>query len=144
MTSTVLHKLALHALGREDRRGSAAEPVLRSLNGSADRIPGILWTTDKDLRFNMLLGAGLAQLGLQPRDLAGQTLHDFFKTDDPEFPPIAAHQAALAGVTQSFAFLPRDIGLSSDHCAAYCGCVAPYFDSNGQLLGTVAMIRRSS
>jgi PAS domain S-box-containing protein len=62
-----------------------------------EKMPAVLWTTDQDLRFTSSVGAGLEHLGLRTNQLVGTSLHDYFRTEDLDFPPIAAHLKALAG-----------------------------------------------
>jgi len=86
-------------------------PLLRAVRQSEETLRGsqerlrlmveqagaILWTTDNKLRFTSSQGAGLEALNLQPDQIVGQTLCEYFQTDDPEFLPIAAHHRALQG-----------------------------------------------
>jgi PAS domain S-box-containing protein len=78
-----------------------AEDALREneqrLRVLLEGVPAIIWTTDRDLRFTSSAGAGLAALGLRPGEGIGATLHDYFRTADPDFPIIAAHLRALQG-----------------------------------------------
>jgi len=67
-----------------------------------DQMPAILWTTDAQLRFTSSQGAGLADLGLEPTEVTGKSIYQYFQTEDPNFAPIAAHVRALAGY-------PRDL-----------------------------------
>jgi len=62
-----------------------------------EQMPAVVWSTDTDLRFTSSLGAGLAALGLKPNEVVGRSLFDFFHTDDPNFPPIAAQRGAVEG-----------------------------------------------
>ncbi len=62
-----------------------------------EQIPGIFWSTDRQLRVTSSLGAGLAALNLQPNQLVGTSLFDYLQSQDPEFLPIAAHLRALKG-----------------------------------------------
>jgi PAS domain S-box-containing protein len=62
-----------------------------------DQMPAILWAVDRDLRFTSSVGAGLAALGLEPGQVVGMSLQEFFGTDDPGFGAIAAHRLALGG-----------------------------------------------
>jgi signal transduction histidine kinase len=137
MLTSPSRKIALYALPCDepapDRSPKEEDGVL---NGVLAQMPGILWTTDADLRFTMTTGSGLAQLGLQRQELVGHTLYEFFKTSDPAFSPIAAHHAALVGLAQDFEFTAGD--------ACYRGCAEPLFDDEGRLLGTVATIADAS
>jgi len=67
-----------------------------------EQIPGVLWTTDFDLRFTSSLGVGLAAIGLKSNQVLGKDLYEYFGTTDPDFPPIAAHRRALEGKTVTF------------------------------------------
>jgi len=135
MTSTALKKVALYALACD---GSVPpEPRADDLGTNAlAQMPGILWTTDTDLRFTMAVGTCLAQLGLRCQQLVGQTVYEFFKTSDPGFAPIAAHHAALVGLAHDFEFVAG--------AAVYRGCAEPLFDDNGALLGTVTTLLDAS
>ncbi len=62
-----------------------------------DQMPAVFWTVDADLRFTSSRGAGLEALGLEPGEVVGETLFEFFGTDDRGFPPIRAHRDALDG-----------------------------------------------
>ncbi len=77
----------------------AAELRLRLM---LEASPTIAWTLDRDLRFTSSVGAGLAALGLKADEVVGRSLFEFFGTDDPAFPPIAASTRALGGETVSY------------------------------------------
>jgi PAS domain S-box-containing protein len=64
-----------------------------------DRLPAIVWTTDRDLRTTFSAGGGLAQLGLASGEMAlmGTPVSAYFQTDDPQHPGIASHLRALKG-----------------------------------------------
>src|SRR5271169_5174688 len=62
-----------------------------------ERMPAVLWTTDKELRYTSSMGAALDSLGVKSGGLTGKTLSEYFQTDDPQHPSIAAHWRALAG-----------------------------------------------
>jgi PAS domain S-box-containing protein len=67
-----------------------------------ENVPAVLWTTDVQLVITSAMGAGLAAVGLPPREASGLPLLDFFRTHDLEFPAIAAHRKALDGEEVSF------------------------------------------
>ncbi len=62
-----------------------------------EQMPAIAWTTDRDLVITSSLGAGLADLGVEPGELVGRRLQDYLGTEDPSATAIAAHLAALEG-----------------------------------------------
>jgi PAS domain S-box-containing protein len=67
-----------------------------------DKMPAILWTTDYRLRFTSSVGAGLATLGLKTNELVGASLMEHYGTDNPDYPPLAAHLRALRGEPTSY------------------------------------------
>jgi PAS domain S-box-containing protein len=69
-------------------------PVLEDL-------PTLVWATDCELRFTSFLGAGLTALGVRPEQVVGRSLAEFFQSDAPDFPTIAAHQRAIQGESVS-------------------------------------------
>jgi len=122
------HELTLEVSGRTRHLYATAMP-LRSPHGEVDeamvmvqdvsdlevlrrsnirtelllaQMPAILWTTDTDLRFTSSTGAGLTGLDLAPNEAVGLTLFEYFGTDDPAFPPIAAHRQAMTGRSETF------------------------------------------
>ena len=62
-----------------------------------DSFPGVVWVTDRDLRYELLVGADLAALGVNPSDVVGRTVTEFLGDGDAVLPAIAAHRQALAG-----------------------------------------------
>jgi PAS domain S-box-containing protein len=67
-----------------------------------ERMPAILWTTNKELRYTSSMGAALDSLGVKSGGLTGKTLSEYFQTDDPQHPSIAAHWRALAGESLTY------------------------------------------
>ena len=67
-----------------------------------EQVPTILWSIDTAFRLTSSTGAGLAVLGLRPNEMVGRRLEEFFKSDDPGFPPVAAHRRALEGVSSTY------------------------------------------
>ena len=65
------------------------------------QLPVILWATDRELRFTEGTGAGREAMG-ETDDVRGVSLFAYFKTTDPEFPPIAAHRRALEGESVTY------------------------------------------
>lgn len=61
----------------------------------SERIPVVLWSTDRECRFTWGSGPGLEMLGLKPMELVGTTLYEYFGTDDHDFEPIRAHRDAM-------------------------------------------------
>ena len=67
-----------------------------------ERMPAVLWTTSKELRYTSSMGAGLDSLGVKSGGLTGKTLSEYFRTNDPQHPSIAAHWRALAGESLTY------------------------------------------
>jgi PAS domain S-box-containing protein len=69
-----------------------------------DRLPAIVWATDKELRFTFSAGGGLGTLRLDPDQVSilGTSLYSYFHTGDPSSPGIAATLRALHGESVTF------------------------------------------
>jgi PAS domain S-box-containing protein len=96
-----------------------------------ERVPALVWSTDRELRFTSSSGAGLVGLGLRPGQLVGKTLYDYFERHDATFPPIAAHLAALDGHASDFEQLWNE---RTFQCH-----VEPLWDDAGACLGTIGV-----
>lgn len=124
-----------HALDITDRL--LAQETLRDrearLRLLVEQMPAVLWSTDRELRFTSSQGAKLAALGLRPNEVVGMTLWEYFRTDDPEFPPIAAHREALAGRSSTFDFAWERRRFHSH--------VEPLRDRHDEIVGTIGVAR---
>ncbi|HEU5411125.1 MAG TPA: PAS domain S-box protein [Candidatus Acidoferrales bacterium] len=120
------------ALAIERKRAETAlrdsEARLRVL---IERLPAILWTTDRELRFTSSLGAGLERLGLKPNEVVGLSLYEYFQTDDRTFVPIAAHRRAMLGESVTFHV---EWGGGSYACHA-----EPLRGPEGEITGVISM-----
>jgi len=97
----------------------------------AEQLPAVLWTTAAQLVFTSGMGAGLRVLGLRPDELTGVSLHKYFGTRDPAFPPIAAHRRALEG--EQVVYEQEWEG------ATFHTCVEPLRDENNRIIGCVGV-----
>lgn len=61
------------------------------------RVPAIIWTTDLALEIKSALGAGLHLLHLDPQQIVGKTLDDYFRITGDAEGTVRAHQRALDG-----------------------------------------------
>jgi len=95
------------------------------------QMPAVLWTTDRELRFVESMGAGLPALGQVPGDVIGQSLFAYFKTTDPEFPPIAAHRKALSGESVTYEATWKGRSFQSH--------VEPFRDAEGTIRGVIGV-----
>ena len=95
-----------------------------------EKMPAVLWTTDKELRFTSEMGAGLEKLG-RSGEMTGKTLFEYFQTDDPEFTPIRAHRRALQGEPATYELDWQNL-IFETH-------VQPFHGSDGELLGVIGV-----
>ena len=116
------------------KRGEAVvADFARRLTVIVAQMPVVVWTTDTELRFTSLVGAGLKQMGLKPGQLVGQTMFDYFGTRDPGHPAIAAHRRALADEHASYVLETNGIFYDSD--------VHPLHDVLGDVVGSIGVAR---
>lgn len=92
-----------------------------------DQVPVSLWTTDRDMRFTWGGGGGMV---VSPAAILGKSLFEFFQTDDPTHPSIAAHGRAIEQGTQQ-RFELRWNGYVFDMV------VSPLRDAEGRIQGSV-------
>ncbi len=78
-----------------------APAVLETVMAKA---PAFLWTTDRELRLDVLWGGGLLQMGVRPGEGAGRTIYEYLGNRDDSLPPIAAHLAALRGECRDYEY----------------------------------------
>ncbi len=119
----------------ENRRLRDAEQRLRQsethLRAMLEQIPAVVWTTDEDLKFTSSLGAALSNLGLEPGQVVGMSLEEYFGTDDASFPALEAHRQALAGRLVGF---EQDWGGQSFHVM-----VEPLKGPDEEITGTLGV-----
>ncbi|MFW6079806.1 MAG: PAS domain S-box protein [Gemmatimonadota bacterium] len=111
-----------------DRRLRENEERLRVL---VRQMPAVVWTVDRDLRFTMSRGGALEAIGLGEGEVLGLPLAEFFGTDDPDHPPIAAHRAALDGLPRGFEYAYRG--------RTFQAHVEPLRDEAGEITGVIGV-----
>jgi PAS domain S-box-containing protein len=96
-----------------------------------DNMPAVLWTTNRALCFTSSVGAGLKAIGLRTNETVGKSLFEYFRTEDPNFTPIAAHRQALKGesITYEMEWQKR---IFESH-------VQPLRSSEGEIVGVVGV-----
>jgi PAS domain S-box-containing protein len=96
-----------------------------------EKMPAVLWSTDRDLRYTSSVGAGLEALHLRPNEVVGQSLFEYFEANDPDHAAIAAHRKALSGeaVTYEIEFQAR---VFESH-------VRPLRSSEGEIVGVIGV-----
>jgi GAF domain-containing protein len=116
----LLSLFAAHAAGaivstKAQQALGESEARLRRL---VEQFPAVLWSTDTELRFTASLGAGLRALGLEPGEVVGRSLYDYFGMG-PRRPPdgLAAPGAGRRGGDL------RD-GMGRPHLPELCRAVA--------------------
>lgn len=97
-------------------------------------VPGVVWATDRDLRFTYVHGQPIFDESDSERRLVGTTLYEFVESRDPTEPAVAHHLAALSGGRQSFQYGRRGrtfevlVEPLRDPAGAVVGCVGAAID----------------
>ncbi len=103
-----------------------AEMRLQSL---IKHLPVFVWMLDRDLYFTFSDGKGLEHLGLHPGDPDGIGVEEIFRTNDLNFPVLAAMKKAVGGESLSFDFF-----WNNHHFQAF---VEPCRNDDGDISGCV-------
>src|SRR6266851_5043239 len=80
---------------------SLKEAPLRLL---MEQVPGLLWTTDRNLKISAHWGRGLQAAKIRLGSLTGQDVREFLGVADPHATPIVEHHSALRGVVSHFEY----------------------------------------
>ena len=96
-----------------------------------EQLPVILYTVDRDLCFRSSCGKGLKTLKVQPGQMRGMSLHDYFGSKDPNYPPIKAHHDTLQGQHVDFNFSWQN--------QTYHTHLEPLRDDDGQIVGVIGL-----
>jgi PAS domain S-box-containing protein len=98
-----------------------------------DRLPALVWTTDRELRITSSSGGDLLQVELRSAQivLVGATLYSYLGTDDPKHPAIAPHLRALEGASTQF-----EVDWFGRRFASR---VDPLRDTRGAVIGTIGL-----
>ncbi|HEY6946713.1 MAG TPA: diguanylate cyclase [Candidatus Acidoferrum sp.] len=103
---------------------SAEEAPLRLL---MEQVPGLLWTTDRNLKILTHWGSGVRAAKVRPGSLVGRDVREFLGVADSHATPIAGHDAALRGVVSHFEHAWKDSVLEIR--------VGPLRSASGQIIG---------
>ena len=114
------------ALDPHEAFWSREEEPLRLL---MEQVPGLLWTTDRNLKISAHWGRGLPAAKIRPRSLRGQDVREFLGVAEPHATPIAGHHSALRGEVSHFECLERQ------HAGDTRGAVAISFRRNHLMSG---------
>jgi PAS domain S-box-containing protein len=79
------------------RSGASVRVVDQALRTLLASFPGVVWVTDRELRAQLVFGADLAVLGVEPGELSRRRVTDFLGGEEADVPSVAAHGRALAG-----------------------------------------------
>src|SRR5437879_6457036 len=111
--------------------GPEPSPIEQSLRTLLDAFPGVVWTTDAELRWTAIFGSDLAALGIAAEDVLGRRVPDFLGTDRMTEPSIEAHLRAVAGESATY---ENVFGGQLRQ-----GYVQPLRSETGEIVGTVGM-----
>jgi len=82
-----------------------AEASLRSI---IEQMPGLHWTTDRDLRITANWGKASASVRILPDALVGRSVCEFLGCADRHTTPIVEHYEALRGIPSQFEYNWKD------------------------------------
>jgi signal transduction histidine kinase len=95
------------------------------------QLPAIIWTTDRELRVTSAIGAGLAELRLDPVRVVGLPFQKILGTDDPSDDLLDAHRRALGGAGV-------DLDYEASNRVWHCW-LEPLRDPGGSAVGAIGI-----
>ncbi|MCG6189249.1 PAS domain S-box protein [Maribellus maritimus] len=102
------------------------------LRAATNNLDGIIYVIDENLIFTLSKGLGLDKFGLKPDEVVGQTLYEYYKTDDPEHPMIDKHIRVLGG---------KHLALETQHDNNYFSVkVSPVKNTAGKITGAIGLV----
>ncbi|HJP66118.1 MAG TPA: PAS domain-containing protein [Actinomycetota bacterium] len=119
----------------DDPASPMRQPVLVRSDEPAralvDQVPGMMWTTNRQLRFTSFVGRGVGRLGLGPNQIVGTGLAELFETSSAAFDAVTAHRRALRGETVSLWLTWGSVSLHA--------VVAPLRDAGQETIGIIGV-----
>ncbi|QGY46598.1 PAS domain S-box protein [Maribellus comscasis] len=102
------------------------------LRAATNNLDGILYVVDKNLIITLSKGLGLEKLRLKPDQVVGQTLYEYYKTDDPNHSMIQKHRRVLGG---------EHLALETQHGDTYFSTkVSPVKNIAGEITGAIGLV----
>jgi PAS domain S-box-containing protein len=97
------------------------EKIEEALSESEDKLqlitsqmPGLIWTTDKNLKINRISGGVLKKFYKADSEIIGLKIDSFFVCDGANNFPLMLHQSALNGASAHFEYKYMDLELSCE------------------------------
>lgn len=97
-----------------------------------EQIQSAVWATDKDLKLAVIANGAMPQEHFGVVWDTGKSVYEIFKSEDPEYPPIAAHLNALKGHE-------TDIRLEGEYRNMMLKA-QPLFDESNEVMGTICIM----
>lgn len=123
------------ALHQHEATWSPEEAPLQLL---MQQVPGLLWTTDRNLKICMQWGAGLPATKIRPHALVGHSVCQFLGSADRYSTPIIEHYDALRGVDSLFEYIWKSsvleirVGPLRSTSGEIVGCLGAAMDVTGR------------
>jgi diguanylate cyclase (GGDEF)-like protein/PAS domain S-box-containing protein len=106
-------------------------PEETQLRLMAQQMPGVVWTTDLDLKITSIWGSGLAPSRMPPKQLIGRSICEYFGCGDRHSTPIVEHEDALQGLSSHFEYQRSNHFLEVHVCALR--------SASGEVIGTIGI-----
>ena len=101
------------------------------LRVAAENLDGIVYVLDKKLRVTLSKGRKLDVFGLKADEVVGQTLFDYYNTNNQNHPMIERHRRVLNGET-----IKIDINRGGTY---FTTVISPVKDKDGQITGVLGL-----
>lgn len=91
-----------HDISERKQREEALREQEARLRFLVDNMPAITWTVNREMVFTSSRGRGLRGLGLEPEEIVGRSLHEYFRVLHDDQEPVASHRRALNGQSVTY------------------------------------------
>src|SRR5208337_1774721 len=116
---------------RQKQEETVATEITRRYRFLLEQLPCSIWSTDRDLRYTSSAGSGLKEVGLEPGQIVGLTIGEFYEGQPEREAAVSAHQRALQGEKATFE--------SQYHGRSFVSYIEPLHNEKNEVLGTLGI-----
>lgn len=118
-------------ISRQKMEEKSAQDLNQRYRLLSEQLPCSIWTTDRDLRYTSSVGGGLRRVGLEPNQLVGKTIADFYEGQPERELALEAYRRVLLGEKQTYETQYRGQKFIAD--------IEPLHNEKNEIIGTLGV-----